>query len=394
MTARTNWGAVLVAVAAGIVAALHVGKVPPAIPLLRAELSLGLVAGGWVMSMFNALGMLTGIGFGLFADIAGQRRMAFIGFAALLVGGLIGAGADGAAALLFGRFLEGAGFIAIGVSLPAVIIAAAAPADRRFALSLWAIYTPAGSAAAMLVASWAQPAFGWRGLWFGVAIAGGLVALLFWRVTRGLALPRPSGAPALGMVADTLRQPGLWALALAFVAYVFQWVSLMVWLPSSLIDTHHLTPAVATLLTALVVFVNVPGNIAGGWLMQRGVARGWLIAAASAAMGVSSTLALAGAVPDLLRYALCLAFSFCGGLLPAACLSGAAVHAPSPRHIGLANGLIVQGSNLGQFVGPPLIAAAVSLAGGDWHAASLPMALAAAAGVALGLFVLRLERRR
>jgi MFS family permease len=388
---RTRWGAVASIVGIGIAAAMSVGKVPAAMPLIRSDLGLSLVEGGWVMSVFATLGAVAGVALGLLADTVGQRRGVYLGVVALVLGGLLGAAAGDGPLLLAARVLEGIGFITVAVSAPALVLAAAHPADRNLALGLWTIYTPAGSAAAMVIAAGVLPLVGWRGLWLGLLTLLLLATAALALTTRDLPMPTRSTQHPLRLIAETARRPGLWGLALGFGAYTFQWISLMVWLPSFLIQDRGLSGATATLLTALVVAANVPGNILGGWLMQRAVPRGWLLASASAVMGISAPLALAGFGPDGVRYALCLLFSFAGGLLPAACFSGAAAHAPSPRHVGSANGMVVQGSNLGQFAGPPVIAAIVSAAGGDWRAATVALAVAAGCAAAVGLLVVRLE---
>ena len=391
MKPRTAWGAVASVVGIGIAAAMSVGKVPAAMPLIRSELDLSLVEGGWVMSVFATLGAFAGVALGLLADTIGQRRGVYLGVAALVVGGLLGAAAGNGSILLAARVLEGIGFITVAVSAPALVLAATDPADRNLALGLWTVYTPAGSAAAMVIAAGVLPLVGWRGLWLGLLAVLLLATMALALTTRTLSMPTRSTQHPLRLIAETARRPGLWALALGFGAYTFQWISLMVWLPSFLIQDKGLSGTTATLLTALVVAANVPGNILGGWLMQRAMPRGWLLAAASAVMAVSAPLALAGVGPNGFRYALCLLFSFAGGLLPAACFSGAAAHAPSPKHVGSASGMIVQGSSLGQFAGPPVIAALVSAAGGDWRAATVALAVAAGCAAGLGLLVVRLE---
>ncbi|HYG89677.1 MAG TPA: MFS transporter [Azospirillum sp.] len=391
MSVRTHWGAVVSVVGIGIAAAMSVGKVPAAMPLIRSELGLSLVAGGWVMSVLSTLGALAGVALGLLADTIGQRRGVYLGVVALLAGGLLGAAAGDGTILLVARVLEGIGFITAAVSAPALVIAATTPADRNLALGIWTIYMPAGSAAGMVIAAFVLPWAGWRGLWLGLLVVLLLATAALVATTRTLPMPSRSTARPLRLIGETARRPGLWALALAFGAYAFQWISLMVWLPSFLIQDRGLDGAAATLLTVLVVLANVPGNVLGGWLVQRRVPRGWLLAAASAVMAVSAPLALAGFGPDGVRYALCLLFSFVGGVLPAACFSGAAAHAPSPKHVGSASGMILQGSNLGQLAGPPLIAAMVSAAGGDWRAGTLTLAIAAGVAAAMGLVVVRLE---
>jgi hypothetical protein len=52
---KTNWSAVWAANAAGVIAAACVGKLPPAIPLVREEFRLSQVDAGWDNSIFNML---------------------------------------------------------------------------------------------------------------------------------------------------------------------------------------------------------------------------------------------------------------------------------------------------------------------------------------------------
>ena len=86
-------------------------------------------------------------------------------------------------------------------------------------------------------------------------------------------------------------------------------------------------------------------------------------------------------------------FSFLGGLLPAACIAGVPAHARRLQDIGLINGLIVQGSNLGSLAGPPLIAALVTATGSFEHA-GLALPAVAAVGCLLALAVRQVERTR
>ena len=72
---QSRWVIVLVAISAGIVAAVQVGKVPPLITQLQAELGLTLVAAGWLASLFNLFGALFGVMAGAVADKLGARRV-------------------------------------------------------------------------------------------------------------------------------------------------------------------------------------------------------------------------------------------------------------------------------------------------------------------------------
>lgn len=389
---KTSWTAVGIAIFSGMVAAAAIGKVPPALPAVRDQLGLTMVEAGWVMSTFATLGSCCALFFGGASARVGQLRLALLGLAMMVFGALLGAFAQSYTLLLVSRVLEGSGFIAVVVTLPSLITCSTAPRDYRLALGLWSIYLPFGSSIVMLTAPFLLPSLGWRGLWLVLAGATLACATLLYRMRQRFVAPTDAAAgPASGVILETLRSPGAWCLTVAFFTYTLQWFTLMVWLPSFLVEHRGLSVSLAGALTAGVVAANVPGNLFGGWLVHRDIRRGTLICGASLFMLACAFGIFDERLPDALRYGLCLLFTAVGGILPAAAFSGLTAHAPSPRHIGAVNGLLVQGSNLGQFIGPPAIAAAVT-AGGDWHAATGLMAGAAVAGVAAGLLLRVIER--
>ena len=65
----------LAAALAGVAIAMNVGKVPPALPLLRSALGLSLVQAGWVSSVLSSLAVVAALGFGLLAGRIGALRM-------------------------------------------------------------------------------------------------------------------------------------------------------------------------------------------------------------------------------------------------------------------------------------------------------------------------------
>ncbi|MCW5752404.1 MAG: MFS transporter [Alphaproteobacteria bacterium] len=392
-SAQTRWGAVLLCVLAGMAVAVQVGKVPPAMPAMRAELQLGLVAAGWIASSVAAIGAGLGIASGMLADRIGRRRLVLIGLAAAGIGSLGGALSPNGALLLLTRLLEGLGFVAVVVSAPSLIAEAARPADHRFALGLWATYMPAGMALIMLVSPLALLALGWRGVWLGI----GLLILLFLAAFAWL-VPAPArDAPrrlsTSREILLALQRPGPWLLGACFACYTLQWVAVMTWLPTFMIEEGGIPLALAAPMTALMVLFNVPGNIMGGWLLQRGVARASLIATALVTMAVMALGMFGSGLPVGMRYGMGIVFSMVGGMLPAACLSGAPFHARTQSEIGAVNGVIVQGSNLGSFSGPPALAFMVATFGG-WGAVRPYLVGAALAGLLCAIALHRLERRR
>jgi MFS family permease len=388
---ETRWGAIWAVFGAGLVCGAYMTKVAPALPLQRAELGLTLVQSGFIATTFNIVGGLFGIFAGTLADRVGLRRLALSGLALLTAAGLLGAASEGFALLLVSRFFEGVGFLMFTVSGAALTSFAAVGAnDRAKALGLWAAYMPTGGGLALLIAPPTIAAWGWRGYWITLALAAAASFLL---AARHAPAARRGAAASLRLIAETLARPGNLALAALFAIYVSQWSSVMIWLPTFLIDERGATPAAAGLLTALMVLVNAPGNIAGGWMLARGMRRGPLVIAASVIMALCSAGMLGPFLPDGLRYLLCLVFSACAGTIPGAIFSGLPVHAATPQHISTANGLVLQTSQAGQFAGPIALAWLASHYGG-WGATLWAMLGFAACGALCGLALLRIERRR
>ncbi|HEU4645977.1 MAG TPA: MFS transporter [Burkholderiales bacterium] len=385
----TRWSAVWAVFAGGLVCGAYIGKVPPALPLQRDELGLTLVESGFIATTFNVIGLLAGMFIGVLCDRFGHKRLGLAGIAVMCLAGLLGAAAWDFASLLASRFLEGVGFILFAVAGSALMAAAAEGAARTKAMSIWSSYMPAGGSAAILVAPFILAAWGWRGLWVLVAAAAAVAFLL---IARNAPATRYGDVSSLKLALESLSQPASVALALLFAFYVAQWTSVMIWLPTFLVEERGASAGLASLLTAFMVLVNVPGNLAGGWLLARGVRRGPLILAACAVMVVTDVVMLTDAVRDALRYAACLVFSMGVGVIPACIFSGVVVHAKTPQHVGTTNGMVMQTSQAGQFFGPILLAWLATHFGG-WGASLWAMLAFAACAAACGYAVLRIEAR-
>jgi predicted MFS family arabinose efflux permease len=245
----------------------------------------------------------------------------------------------------------------------------------------------------MLLAPAVLPVGGWRGMWVLslAALLTALVAVL--RSRPAYRLPPPTEAEPHPFVAAkaVLAQRKPWLLAFAMSTWTVQHFALIIWMPTFLQEQRALSPLAVSLLSCLMVLVNVPGNLLGGSLLQRKFRRGSLIAFASLVTGLCSAGIFLDLLPDPMRYGLCLLLSFTGGVIPASVLSASAQLAPTPKQIGTLQGLFNQFGNFGTFIGPPLIAMLVA-ASGLWRDALIVTGSAALLGVVLGLTLRRLER--
>ena len=395
---QTHWKAALAGVSFGVIAAIYIGKLPPAIPTLRAEFDLSLGESGWLVSMFNTLGLVASIFMGVFTARVGAWRLCMAALTLMAAGGLAGALAHSATLLLAARFVEGVGFLAVVVSAPALITMATAPGDRKRVFSFWGGYMPTGTTIGMLLAPPLIAAWGWRSLWIAVALAsvfaiGMLLALRHDYAAADAATVQ--GGTAWRDAAGPLSKPGPWWVALAFGCYAFNYYAIMVWLPTFMIGERQIALSTASLLTALMVAVNVPGNVLGGVLMQRGVSRGTNVILAGIVTLLTCVVMFATALPDWARYLGSLGFSFGVGILPGSVMSAAQTHAKNAAHVGTVQGIIVQGSNVGQFASPLLVTAVVAHGAGaalDWGRMFYVVTGAALVIIASGLMIRRIER--
>jgi MFS family permease len=385
----THWRGIWAVFAGGLVAGAYMTKVPPALPQLRAELGLSLVESTFIVTTFNVLGMLVGMLAGMLGDRYGRKRLALIGLGLMAIGGVAGALVHGFAPLLVARFIEGVGFILFAVPAPALISTMAADArDRAKALSIWSAYMPTGGTIALLAAPLFIAAWSWRALWLALGVAAALAVVL---VARAVPPTPRAQVSSLRLVVESLGQAGNLAMALLFAFYVAQWTSVMVWLPTFLAE-HGASTAAASLATALMVLVNAPGNLVGGWLLARGVPRGTLVIGAAAIAAVCEIAMLSPALPGGVRFAAVLIFSLGSGAIPASIFAGLPVHARSPQHIATGNGMVLQFSNLGQFFGPLAIAWIASRLGG-WEATLWAMLAFAAGAAACGAALTAIENK-
>lgn len=387
----TRWATIAALVLAGTIAAAQMFKYSPALPLIREELGIGLVAGGWLISLANLLGALIGVAAGLIADRFGQRRMLAAGLTVFAVATALGGAAQSETILFISRFLEGFGFLCVVITGASLIARESAPEDRAVALSFWGCYNPIGGALMLITAPYIITALGWRGLWFTMSVVV-IITLIIVALSRPRA--RVGTAPPVPIL-DNLKLaaavPGAWVIGFGFGLYTLQYVVVMSWLPTVLIE-HHQIPIVTTgFLTAFAIFANVGGNLLAGRLLKRGLRYGTIITTGGLLIAGSACIIFSD-LPNIWRYLGCVSLSLWGGLLPGAVMASVPFLAPTPAQIGAINGFAVQGSNLGLLLGPPLAGAIVTFTG-DWNHLLLLFLVASGTIMVAGTLMSRLEAR-
>ena len=147
------------------------------------------------------------------------------------------------------------------------------------------------------------------------------------------------------------------------MTYTFQWMAVMVWLPTYAIEQRGLTLNYSAGLAATAVAINIFGNLFGTWLIHRGVAHWLLISIGTFVMGVSSLFIFPEIIPDHLRFIAILIFSFFGALQPSAIMANMPLQSPSRDQLAFTNGIVYQGSQAGNLLGPPIVACIIIMTG-------------------------------
>lgn len=389
---RTLIEPALLVVLAGVCAALHVGKLPPAIPVLREALGISLVQAGFLLSAVQVAGMSAGLLVGRVADGMGLRRSMLLGLTVLAVASLAGTAASGVSALLVLRAIEGLGFLLVVLPAPSMVRRLVAPERISRVLGLWAGYMPMGTALALLVGPVFTQALGWPSWWGLLGALSAVMALWVWRAIPAdqpcppTETQTPAGAWAwLRPMQQTLASPGPWLVAMCFCLYAAQWLSVIGFLPS-IYHQARVPGAWVGVLTAGVAAINIVGNVLAGRLLHRRWVASHLLWLGCASMVIGAAMAFAAnandvGLPPVLRYFGVLLFSCGGGLIPGTLFSLAVRVAPNDQAVATTVGWMQQWSALGQVAGPPAVAWVAVRAGG-WRWTWVVTA-ACAAGCAL-----------
>ncbi|PQA85183.1 MFS transporter [Limnohabitans sp. TS-CS-82] len=382
-----------VIVFAGVCAALHVGKLPPALPVLQDALNITLVQAGFLLSAVQVASMTLGLAVGLSADSLGLRRSMLVGLALLSVASISGGFVADASGLLFLRALEGLGFLLVVMPAPALIRRTVDASQLSGRMGWWGTYMPTGSALALLLGPWVIAGLNWSAWWWLLGAVAALAWVAVWLCVPDVQQPAPTHNAANDAwpkrLALTLQSPGPWLVALTFAVYSSQWLAVVGFLPTVYAELG-LTAGTAGVLSACVALANVSGNIMSGRLLQRGWPAQRLLCIGFACMTLGAVGAYAvlngEGLPTSLRFACVVMFSAVGGLIPGTLFSCALRLAPSEGTVSTTVGYMQQLSALGQFAGPPLVAWVAASAGG-WQWTWAVTATLSLAGVVLAHFI-------
>ena len=383
MSAKVQWFAKdLLIIGAGFAAAMHIGKLPAAIPILQAELGLSLVQSGLLLSCIQCAGMCFALLIGSYVSKLGLKRCVLLGLSLLTLASICAGLTQSVLSLFSMRIIEGFGFLLVTLSGPALIRELAPIQSLPAKMGLWAAYMGGGVGIALITAPMLIQSWSWSVVWFSYA----LITLSFligiaWFIPN--TTPSSQAVPLKSLIKLTLQHQPAWLLALIFGTYAGQWFALVGFLPT-IYEQNHIAPTLAGLLTASVSIANAVGTFICGLLLQRGlqakllVILGFVVLIACALLFYTAKDSL----PFMLQYLLVFGFSLFGGLVAGSIFAQALHFSPSPMAISTTVGMILQCSALSQFLLPPSIAFLVSSTG-TWLWVGVLMSVLSILGIVL-----------
>lgn len=386
-------GVWIVLVISGITAALHIWKLPAALPLIQENLGLSLVSAGVLLGIVQVAGMVGGLAVSMLAEVIGERRALLLGLALLSLGSALGALSTGANTLLASRAIEGIGFIVATVVSPGLIRRHTPFRRVNLAVGCWSAYQGTATFVGLIASAYFLQIGTWQ-MWWWIMAAVTLVPmpLILTLVPKDLAAAPGGSRSAARRISITARSSKVWIAGVVFGSYTIQWMAVVGFLPTIYAE-RGLTGAHAGVLSAVVGGLNGVGAILTGMLLQRGAPARTLLYTSFGLMALFSTLTFAvewTSVPGGLGWQLaCVGlFSLMGAAIPATMTRMAVDLAPEGGSAPAAMGLMQQIFNIGNFTGPMIVAWLATTTGG-WSATWWMTCTFAALGIVTATVLLR-----
>jgi len=366
MQTKTSWPLVMVAAGAGFTAAFNIGKVAPVLPLIQAEMGLELSDLGLVVSVYSLLTMLLCVPVAIAGAQFGNFRTAVLSLGLMGCGGLLSAHADSLSWLLFGRIVEGFGFVMIAVAGPALIARAVLPQDRPIGMTIWSLWLPVGVSTMLLVSPTLINFADWRLPW---SLTGWFA--LFWMVVLALAFLKVgrAGDKQRGITKQQILeifQPGTIGMAAGLGLFSCLYTVGIAFTPTIWHETKQISLQTGSYLLAIAILSTVIGNFVGGFFIKRGYPLNRLLVFSFVIPSIICSMMFVQALPFWFQYFCYVIFAVSVGVIPAAIFAKAPAYTTEPIQISLAVALVFQGTAAGQVIGPVLFSNLIEWQDRDW----------------------------
>jgi predicted MFS family arabinose efflux permease len=334
---------------------------PPLIPELKAAFFLDDYAIGWLQGMYAIPAVLLALPGGAALDRWNTRRTGVASALLMLAGSLLFNLGVHYTLMMTGRFILGIGCIMINLVAGKMITLWFRDRQRGLAMSILHTAWPIAAIVAFSTFFAIGNLLGWQGttLALNVFVAATVLAFILWAPGNPDGTddtpPQTAGTPvtpsAEGVIHRTLRllasfPRDLWLTALVWFCFNASMASLFTF-GAEFLTSRGIGYGAATFHIGLIMWTAIPGSLLAGWLIDRfGSIRSYIILP-SIVTALCLFFLLAPIPPALLI----LTAGAMAGFLPVAtyAIPGQVVQ---PARLGVAFGVILTLSNLGNVFGP------------------------------------------
>jgi MFS transporter, ACS family, D-galactonate transporter len=274
-----RWVLVILLFTAALINYLDRATISVALPRISGELFLSPTAKGVLLSAFFWSYALMQLPIGWLADRVSLRWLYAASFALWsLACGFTGL-AGSLAVLILLRIVLGIGE---SIYLPGsvkFISLAFSPGERGLPTSIFDSGVRAGLAIGAPLVAWLVSRHGWRNMFMLVGFSA-LAWVVPWILAFPLSLngrkrqPLPPAPPQAPRKPLTFNR-NLVGASLGFFCFGYYNYLLVTWLPDYLVEVRHLTLLKAGFLAAIPYITWAVSEVAGGWVSDRLVRRGW-----------------------------------------------------------------------------------------------------------------------
>jgi len=269
-----SWPSIFSIYLFGVCGAFTISKLVPLIEDFQRQFALDPANFGWLIALAALPAAMFAIPSGVVVDRFGPRKVLVCAALLGVLANAIYIQTSSLAAIQLARFIEGVAIVHFYTAGPAFLMTTTVGDRRSRAMSLWATYTPVGTALALFVAGQLAGVDSWKGVfWFhGGLIALAAILVLFQPEVSTSDQPRTRAfADRLADLSAGFGRIPLVALCLGFFLVICLGIGLNVSMPPYLVATHEIPTKLGSTIVATTTLTMLGGSLLVAYLIPRGL---------------------------------------------------------------------------------------------------------------------------
>ena len=259
-------------VGCGIVGAINLAKLAPSMGRLIDYFQISLSTSGFIGGIFSVLMITTGLVGGIIVSKHGPRFAMLLGLFISVFGCVVPVLKSDLNILMFGRALEGFGFLLINLSAPVLLSLHTRISNRGKVMGIWGSFMPAGNALIILIAPIVYLLSDWQLLWeVSAYFAAGMYILAYFIIPLDPDQLKTHLNEKLSIVIiKTIKKRSIIIVGATFACHSLIFLGNMQFLPYYFNEIGGYTETFSYLATACYCLISFAGHLYCGILLNRG----------------------------------------------------------------------------------------------------------------------------